>query len=79
MSDSNFEIVNPQELREDMLLRLLAVFVQRFGGEVVIAKNEFDMLEGVEVFANQTTPEHLRLRLYYDLGVDMEDDSPEDK
>ncbi len=64
MSDSKLNIVTPQELREEQLLRLLAVFVQRFGGEVVITQNEFEMLEGVEVFAAQITPEHLRLRLY---------------
>jgi hypothetical protein len=72
VSESNFEIVNPQELREEQLLRLLAVFVQRFGGEVVITQREFEMLEGVAVFAAQVTPEHLRLRLYdeaYDEGV----------
>jgi hypothetical protein len=69
--DSNLEIVNPQELREEQLLRLVAIFVQRFGGEVVVTKNEFEMLEGVAVFAQQVTPEHLRLRLYdevYDMG-----------
>lgn len=62
--DSNLEIVNPQEMREEQLLRLVAVFIQRFGGEVVITQNEFEMLEGVGVFAAQITPEHLRLRLY---------------
>jgi hypothetical protein len=68
--DTNFELVNPQELREEQLLRLVAIFVQRFGGEVVISQNEFEMLEGVGVFGAQITPEHLRLRLYeefYDL------------
>jgi hypothetical protein len=66
MNEPNFEIVNPQELREEQLLRLLAVFIQRFGGEVFISRDEFEMLEGVEVFAQQITPEDLRLRLYDD-------------
>ena len=64
MSDSeDFKIVNPQELREETLLQLLAVFVHRFGGEVTISAREFAMVEGVEVLARHTTPEHLSLRL----------------
>lgn len=58
----DFEISNPSE-REEKLLQLLAVFVRRFGGEVVITQREFDMVEGLPLFANHTTPEHLRMRL----------------
>lgn len=61
--DSDFEIVNSQELREELLLQLLAVFVRRFGGDVVITSREFGMVEGLDVIAQQVTPEHLRLRI----------------
>jgi hypothetical protein len=61
--DADFEIVNPQEMREEMLLQLLAVFVRRFGGEVTITANEFGMVEGLEVIAQQLSPEHLKLRI----------------
>ena len=59
--DFDFEMVNPQELREEMLLQLLAVFIRRFGGEVTITAREFGMVEGLEVLAQQSTPEHLKL------------------
>jgi hypothetical protein len=61
--DSDFEIVNPQEMREEMLLQLLAVFVRRFGGEVIVTAHEFGMVEGLEIVAQQTTTEHLKLRI----------------
>lgn len=56
------EIVNPNELKLEMALQLLAVFVHRFGGDLVISKNEFEMVEGLDIFATQLTPGHLRLR-----------------
>lgn len=61
--DSDFDIVDSQELREELLLQLLAVFVRRFGGEVTITAREFGMVEGVEIIARQVSPEHLKLRL----------------
>ena len=78
MSDSDFvEIVNPQELREEVLLQLLAVFVHRFGGEVLISAREFGMAEGAEILARHVTPEHLMLRLEDEAEIILEIDEDE--
>ena len=69
--NENLEIVNPQELREEQLLRLVAIFVQRFGGEVLISEREFEMMEGAVVFGSHPAPGQLRLRLYEDECYDM--------
>ena len=50
----------------DTLLQLLAIFIHRSGGEVIISRHEFDMVNGMEVFGRNLTPEVLRLRLYGD-------------
>jgi len=60
---SDFEIVNPKDMKEEKLLQLLAVFVRRFGGEVVVTQREFDMVEGLPLLGNYISKEHLRLRL----------------
>lgn len=62
---SDFEIINPKinSESEEKLMQLLAVFIRRFGGEVLITQREFDMVEGLPLLANYTTPEHLRVRL----------------
>lgn len=60
------EIITTQECEQfklDTALQLLAVFIHRFGGDVVINQNEFDMLEGVPISAQLIAPSHLRLRL----------------
>jgi hypothetical protein len=77
MSDSDFEIVNPEELREEVLLQLLAVFVRRFGGEVTISAREFGMVEGLELFARHTTTESLMLRLEDEAEIYLEVDDDE--
>jgi hypothetical protein len=50
-------------IKLDVALQLLAVFVNRLGGEVVISQKEYEMMEGVQLLAKHLTPEHLLLRL----------------
>ena len=72
------QLMSPQALEDlklDTLLQLLAVFVHRFGGEVVVSQREFDMVEGCDVLGSNITPNHLRLRL--DDGFLGFDDSTE--
>lgn len=47
----------------DRLLRLLAVFIHRSGGETVISETEFDFLEGAEVVGFVIEEGYLRLRV----------------
>ena len=68
------ESTNPQEFREEVLLQLLAVFVRRFGGEVVITSREFDMVEGLDVIAKQIGLEQLRLRIEDEFVEIVEDE-----
>jgi hypothetical protein len=51
------------EVKIDQLLQLLAVLVERLGGEVVISRKEFTMLEGVLVLGRHLSPEYVALRL----------------
>jgi len=64
--EEGFVIVNPTELREENLTKLLAVLIDRFDGEVLISMREFAMMEGVDIRARYVTSEHLRLSLAFD-------------
>ena len=69
MDEQEVEIVTPeekQELKVETLLQLLAVFIRRFGGEVVLTQREYAMVEGLPVLVRQVTPERIRLRLVED-------------
>ncbi len=46
-----------------MALQLLAVLLNRSGGETVISQEEFDSFEGVEVRARHISNQHLELKL----------------
>jgi hypothetical protein len=50
-------------IKLDVALQLLAVFVNRLGGEAVISQKEYDLMEGEVLLAKHLTPEHLLLRL----------------
>lgn len=76
MSESDFEIIDTQEMREDVLLQLLAVFVNRFGGEVMISAREFGAVEGCLLLAKHVTPEHLRLRLGEEVYPESDEAEP---
>lgn len=62
--------MDPEQLTEDrpdpkldMALQLLAVLLNRSGGEVFISQEEFDEFEGVQVKARQLGRDHIRLQL----------------
>jgi hypothetical protein len=59
----DLEIVDSKDIKLEMALQLLAVFVHRFGGEVIINKREFEFIEGVDVVAKHISSEQLRLKL----------------
>lgn len=71
----DLEIVEPKALQLEMALQLLAIFVRRFGGEVVVTQREFDMVEDLPLIARQVTPEHLRLRLVEECELEDDDDT----
>ena len=74
------EIVTPQEAKIESLLQILAVLLDKLGGEVVISRREFEMLEGVPVVGRHISPEYVVFRLAEeDEEVVLEEiDFPED-
>lgn len=61
--DEDFEIVNPQEAQLDTLLQILAVLIDRMGGEVVISRAEFEAFEKVPVVGRAIAKDYVRFRL----------------
>jgi hypothetical protein len=50
----------------DTLLQVLAVLVDRLGGEVVIGKNDFDAYAGVPVLLRNLSSSYILLRIPMD-------------
>ena len=77
----DFEIVNPKEDQLDTLLQILAVLIDRVGGEVVISRAEFEAFEGVPVVGRSIARDYVRFRLAEeDEEVIIEEtEFPEDK
>jgi hypothetical protein len=57
------EIITPAEAKLDELLQVLAVLLDRLGGEAVIGYKEFSMYEGVPVLACTLAAGYVRLHL----------------
>ena len=62
--------MDPESTTEDhkdpkleMALQLLAVLLNRAGGETVISQEEFDSFEGVQVQARHLGRDHLKIQL----------------
>lgn len=62
----------------DVLVQILAVLIDRLGGEVVVSKKEFDTYEGIDVVGRNLSSDHMLLRLGGDMAaVAEEDELPE--
>ena len=57
------EIMTPQEAKIESLLQMLAVLIDRLGGEVLISHKEYSMYEGVSVVARNLTSGYVVMRL----------------
>ena len=65
-------------LTEEKLTQIIAVLLQKLGGEATISQREFDMMEGFPIMGSHPTPDKLKLRLQeecceYDVMVIEED------
>lgn len=56
------DIVAP-EAKINQLLQLLALLIERLGGEVVVSHQEFSMFEDVPVVGRKLSPNYVVLRL----------------
>jgi hypothetical protein len=56
----------------DTLVQILAVLIDRLGGEVVVSKREFDMYEDVPVLGKNISSDYTVLRLGGGVMVVME-------
>lgn len=66
----------------DKLLQIVALMIDRFGGEVIFSRAEFEQFEGVPVLMRNLTPDYVRLRLAVEdeespLASDLTPESPE--
>lgn len=57
------EIVTPTEAKLDELLQLLALLINRLGGEIVIGRHEFTEFDGVKVVGRNLTSGYVLFRL----------------
>jgi len=57
------EIVTPQEAKIESLLQIIAVLLDKMGGEIVISRREFEMLEGVPVVGRYISKDYVVFRL----------------
>jgi hypothetical protein len=60
------EIKTPQEAQRDELLQVIAVLIERLGGEVVIGQEEFACFDGVQVLGRNLSSGYVRFRLSED-------------
>ena len=60
----------------DTLVQILAVLIDRLGGEVVVSRREFDMYGGVSVLGRNLSSDHMLLRLGGDMAAVAEEDEP---
>jgi hypothetical protein len=77
----DFKIVDPAQEPLDTLLQVLAVLIDRAGGEVVISRTEFEAFEDVPVVGRLIARDYVRFRLAEeDEEVIIEEtEFPEDK
>jgi hypothetical protein len=57
------EIVTPQEAMIESLLQIVAVLLDKMGGEVIISRRDFEMLEGVPVVGHHISKDYVVFRL----------------
>ncbi len=57
------EIVTPHEAQLESLLTLLAILLDRVGGELVISRRDFEMFDGVPVVGRYISKDYVMLRL----------------
>lgn len=57
------EIVTPQEAKIESLLQIVAVLLDKMGGEVIISRRDFEMLEGVPVVGRYISKDYVVFRL----------------
>ena len=57
------EIVTPQEARIETLLQLLAVLLDKLGGEVIISRRDFEIVEGLPVVGRHISKDYVVLRI----------------
>jgi len=73
------EIVTPHEAQVDTLLQLLAIMLDKLGGEVAISRQDFEMYENAPVVGRRISKDYVLFRLAYEdevAGID-EIDLPE--
>jgi hypothetical protein len=74
------EIVTPHEAQLETLLTLLAILLDRVGGELVISRRDFEMFDRAPVVGRYISKDYVLLRLAYEDEMgDMEEvDLPEE-
>ena len=60
------EIVTPQEARIETLLQILAVLLDKLGGEIVIGRKEFEQFAGAPVVGRYISKDYVMFRLAYE-------------
>lgn len=76
------EIKTPHEATLDELVQVIAVLIDRMGGEVVIGQEEFAAYDGVQILGRNLSSGYVRFRLAeedeesIDESVPKHDDGP---
>jgi hypothetical protein len=75
----NKKLLTPHEAEIDRLLQIMAVLVDRLGGEVIVNRHELEAFFDVPVVSRVISPDYILFRVNYPDETEIEIDLPDDK
>jgi hypothetical protein len=72
------KLMTPHEAEIDRLLQIMAVLIDKLGGEVIVSRQELEMFFDVPVLTRPISPDYIRFRVDYpdEMVVSLEDTEP---
>jgi hypothetical protein len=72
------KLLTPHEAEIDKLLQIMAVLIDKLGGEVIVNRHEIEAFFDVPVVSRVISPDYIRFRVDYPeemiVGIDLSDD-----
>jgi hypothetical protein len=73
------KLMTPHEAEIDMLLQIMAVLIDKLGGEVFVSRRELELFFDVPVVSRVISPDYILFRVNYPDEDGIEVDIPDDK
>ena len=73
------KLMTPHEAEIDRLLQVMAVLIDKLGGEVILSRREIESFFDVPVVSRAISPDYVLFRVHYSedvevMGVDLPDE-----